>query len=180
TRACLPRGWVAAGIDLERALALLSLPREVGRHPESGKPMTAGIGRYGPFVHHDGTFANLESVDEVFSVGLNRAVSLIAEKLAGGRRGRGAPKALRTLGEHPEGGAVTLRDGRYGAYVNHGKLNATLPKAIDVEALTLETALELLAAKAGKRRPRRGGPPKSAAGSRRKTGARSKRAAEAS
>src|SRR5690606_24723262 len=86
-RASLPRGWDAASLDLDRALALLALPREVGLHPETGKPITAGLGRYGPFVLHDGTFANLDSVEEVFSVGLNRAVTLIAEKLAGGGRG---------------------------------------------------------------------------------------------
>ncbi len=152
-RASIPRGWDPATLDLDQALALLALPREVGTHPESGKPISAGIGRYGPFVLHDGTFANLNSVEEVFSVGLNRAVSLIAEKLAGGGRhgGRPAPKALKTLGDHPEGGAVTVREGRYGPYVNHGKVNATLPKDVDPQLVTLEQALELIAAKAGKK-----------------------------
>ncbi len=151
-RASIPRGWDPATLDLDRALALLSLPREVGAHPETGKPITAGIGRYGPFVLHDGTFANLDSAEEVFSVGLNRAVSLIAEKLAGGGRGgRATQKALKTLGDHPEGGAVTVRAGRYGTYVNHGKVNATLPKDVDPELVTLEQALELIAARAGKK-----------------------------
>jgi DNA topoisomerase I len=156
-RAGIPKAWDMATLDLDRALALLALPREVGLHPESGKPITAGIGRYGPFVLHDGTFANLDSVEEVFSVGLNRAVSLIAEKKAGGGRGRGrgAPKALKTLGDHPDGGAVTVRDGRYGPYVNHGKVNATLPNGTDPESVTLETALELIAARAGKKKPAR-------------------------
>ena len=133
-------------------MPLLALPREVGLHPETGKPITAGIGRYGPFVLHDGTFANLDSVEEVFSVGLNRAVTLIAEKMAGGGRrgGRAAPKALKTLGDHPDGGPVTVRDGRYGPYVNHGKVNATLPKDVDPQLVTLEQALELIAARAGK------------------------------
>ncbi|WP_421724645.1 type I DNA topoisomerase [Bauldia sp.] len=151
-RASLPKGWDPATIDLERALALLALPREVGMHPESDTPITAGIGRYGPFVLHDGTYANLDSVEEVFTVGLNRAVSLIAEKKAGGgRRGRAAPKALKTLGEHPtEGGAITVRDGRYGPYVNHGKVNATLPKDVDPASVEMDQALELLAAKAKK------------------------------
>jgi DNA topoisomerase-1 len=150
-RAGLPRGWDPATLDLDRALLLLALPREVGVHPESGKPITAGIGRYGPFVQHDGTFANLDSVDEVFTVGLNRAVALIAEKMAGGgRRGRATPKALKDLGEHPEGGKVTVREGRYGPYVNHGKVNATLPKDMAPESVTMETALELLAVKAAK------------------------------
>jgi DNA topoisomerase-1 len=148
-RASLPRGWDPAEIDLGRALALLALPRTVGTHPESGKPITAGIGRYGPFVLHDGTFANLDSVEEVFTVGLNRAVDAIAEKLTnGGRRGRTTPKALKALGEHPDGGPVTVRDGRYGPYVNHGKINATLPRGTDPDSVTLSAALQLIAAKA--------------------------------
>ena len=89
-------------IDLEAALQLLSLPREVGTHPETGKPITAGIGRYGPFVQHDGTYANLDSVEEVFTVGANRAVSLLAEKKAGGGRGRNAAQVLKELGDHPD------------------------------------------------------------------------------
>ena len=103
-RASIPRGWDVNEIDLEKALSLLRLPREVGLHPETGKPITAGIGRYGPFVQHETTFANLDSVEEVFTVGLNRAVTLIAEKVAGGGRrgGRGTPKALKDLGDHPE------------------------------------------------------------------------------
>ena len=152
-RASLPKGWDPATIDLDRALALLALPREVGLNPETGTPITAGIGRYGPFVQNDGTYANLDSVDEVFSVGLNRAVSLIAEKKAGGGRGRGraTPKALKTLGEHPTaGGPITVREGRYGPYINHGKINATLPKDVDPESVTIGMALELLAAKAAK------------------------------
>jgi DNA topoisomerase-1 len=152
-RASIPKGWDAANLDLERALALLSLPRVVGTHPETGKEITAGIGRFGPFVLHDGTYANLDSVDEVFTVGINRAVSVLAEKKAGGggRRGRATPKALKELGEHPNGGgAVTVRDGKYGPYVSHGKVNATLPKEVAPESVTMEQAVELLAAKAGK------------------------------
>ena len=150
-RAGLPKGWDPAEIDLDRALALLALPRTVGSHPETGKTITAGIGRYGPFVLHDGTFANLDSVEEVFTVGLNRAVDAIAEKVANGhRRGRPTPKALKALGEHPDGGPVTVRDGRYGPYVNHGKINATLPRGTDPESVTLDSALQLIAAKAEK------------------------------
>ena len=168
-RSSIPRGWNAATLDLDQALALLALPREIGLHPESGKPITAGIGRYGPFVLHDGTFANLDSVEEVFSVGLNRGVTLIAEKLAGGGRrgGRAAPRALKTLGDHPQGGAVTVRDGKYGPYVNHGKVNATLPKDVVPEQITLQQALELIAAKAGK-----------PAGGKKKTTAKKKAAAK--
>jgi DNA topoisomerase-1 len=153
---------------------LLALPRLVGPHPETGQPIRAGIGRYGPFVQHERTFANLDTAEEVFSVGLNRAVSLIAEKLAGGgRRGRAVPRALKTLGDHPDGGGVSVRDGRYGPYVNHGKTNATLPKDMDPESVTLETALELLAARAGKApsrgRARAQSKPKSKARSKPKT-----------
>jgi DNA topoisomerase I len=150
-RAGLPKGWDPAALDLDRALSLLRLPRAVGEHPETGKPITAGIGRYGPFVLHDGTFANLDSVEEVFDVGLNRAVTLIAEKVAGGGRGRrSTAKALKELGDHPDGGKVTLHDGRYGPYVKHGKINATLPRDTTPENITLDTALQLIAAKAEK------------------------------
>jgi DNA topoisomerase-1 len=154
-RANIPRGFDPATIDLEAALLLLALPREVGLHPESGKPITAGIGRYGPFVQHDGTYANLDSVDEVFTVGLNRAVSLIAEKKQSGRGG--AAQVLRTLGDHPDGGAVTVKSGRYGPYVNHGKINATLPRSVDPEKVTLAEALELIAKKAAAGPAKRGG-----------------------
>ncbi|PWW04275.1 DNA topoisomerase-1 [Hoeflea marina] len=149
-RASLPKGWEVASIDFEKALSLLALPREVGTHPESGKMISAGIGRYGPFLLHDGGYANLESVDEVFTVGLNRAVTVIAEKVAKGPgRGRGTPAALKDLGEHPDGGPITVRDGKYGPYVNWGKVNATLPKDLDPTSVTVEKAMELIIAKGG-------------------------------
>ncbi|MCW5697803.1 MAG: type I DNA topoisomerase [Bauldia sp.] len=163
-RASIPKPWDAATLDLDMALAFLALPRVVGLHPETGKPITAGIGRYGPFVQHDGTFANLESAEEVFSVGLNRAVTLIAEKKAGGNRRTAAPAVIRTLGDHPDGGPVTLRSGRYGPYVNHAKTNATLPRGADLDAVTLAQALEWIAEKEAKpspgRRPARTTKPK--------------------
>ncbi len=151
-RSSLPKGWAADSIDHEKALALLALPRDVGKHPESGKMISAGLGRYGPFVLHDGTYANLESIEDVFSIGLNRAVSLIAEKKAKGPGGRGGmPAALKDLGDHPDGGGkLTVRDGKYGPYVNFGKVNATLPKGKEPMSVTVEEALELIAAKAGK------------------------------
>ncbi|MQT11244.1 type I DNA topoisomerase [Segnochrobactrum spirostomi] len=164
-RASLPKGWEPATIDLERAVALLSLPREVGVHPETGKPITAGIGRYGPFVNHDGAFANLSSAEEVFSVGINRAVAVLAEKKERGGRPGGAASAGRALGDHPDGGSVTVRDGRYGPYVNHGKVNATLPRGMDPAAITLAQALEVIAAKVAKDgdgKPARRAPAKSA------------------
>lgn len=150
-RASLPKGWTPDSIDIEKALALLSLPRDVGQHPESSKMISAGIGRYGPFVLHDGTYANLESVEDVFSIGLNRAVTVLAEKQSkGGGRGRAAATVLKELGDHPDGGAVTVRDGRYGPYVNWAKVNATLPKGKDPQSVTAEEALQLIAEKAGK------------------------------
>jgi len=163
-RASLPKGWDAATLDLEKALKLLSLPREIGVHPETGKPITAGIGRYGPFVLHEGTYANLPDVEEVFTVGLNRAVSLLAEKAAGGGRGnRPAAQVLKELGDHPDGGPVTVRNGRYGPYVNWGKINATLHRDMAPESVTPEQALELIAAKAGKGKPAKKAPAKKAA-----------------
>ena len=150
-RASLPKGWAPASIDHEKALALLSLPRDIGQHPETGKMISAGLGRYGPFLLHDGSYANLETVEDVFSIGLNRAVTVIADKQSKGPgRGRAAPAALKTLGDHPDGGAITVRDGKYGPYVNWGKVNATLPKSKAADSVTLEEALVLIAEKAGK------------------------------
>ena len=153
-RSSLPKGVDAATIDLEKALQLLSLPREVGLHPETGKPIAAGLGRYGPFILHDGLYANLESIEDVFSVGLNRAVTLLAEKAAGGGKGRfqrAKPTVLKDLGEHPQGGGkIEVLSGRYGPYVKHDKINATIPNGKDPAALTVEEAVELLAARAAK------------------------------
>jgi len=152
-RASIPKGVDPSSVDLEYALKLLSLPREVGLHPETGKPITAGLGRYGPFVLHDGMYANLESVEDVFSVGLNRAVTLLAEKAAGGGKGRfqrAKPTVLKDLGEHPEGGKIEVLSGRYGPYVKHGKINATVPNGKEPTALTVEEAIELIAARAAK------------------------------
>jgi DNA topoisomerase-1 len=148
-RASIPKSVKAEDVDLELALRLLSLPREVGLHPETGKPITAGLGRYGPFVLHDGVYANLADFEEIFTVGLNRAVDLIAEKQAA-RGGRGQQSALKDLGAHPDGGGnVLVMDGRYGPYVKFGKINATLPKEITPDAVTMEQAVELIAAKGG-------------------------------
>ncbi len=172
-RASLPKGWTLDTVDHEKAIALLSLPRNIGLHPETGKMISAGIGRYGPYVSHDGTFANLENVEEVFSVGLNRAVSVLADKQSkGGGRGRSTPAALATLGDHPDGGAITVRDGRYGPYVNWGKVNATLPKGKDPASVTLEEALALITEKAGSSKGRKAPARKSAASSEKKTTAK--------
>ena len=148
-RGSIPKGWDLESIDLERALQLLSLPREVGAHPESGKPITAGFGRFGPFIQHDGKYASLGDAEEVFTVGLNRAVSVLAEKAASGGR-RGGANVIKEVGDHPElGGKIQVLTGRYGPYVKHGKVNATLPKDIEPEKVTLDEAVALIAAKSG-------------------------------
>ncbi len=154
-RAGLPKGTAPDEIDLERALALLSLPREIGRNPEDGEPIVAGIGRFGPYVRHGKTYANLNSPEEVFSVGLNRAVTLIAEKIAKGpRKGRFGADPGRSLGDHPtKGGAIAAKKGRYGPYVSHNGVNATLPADKTPETITLEEAVALLDARAERNAP---------------------------
>ncbi|MBC2885434.1 type I DNA topoisomerase [Ochrobactrum sp. CM-21-5] len=178
-RASLPKGWTLDALDHEKAVALLSLPRDVGQHPETGKMISAGIGRYGPYVSHDGTFANLENAEEVFSVGLNRAVAVLADKQSkGAGRGRSTPAALATLGDHPDGGAITVRDGRYGPYVNWGKVNATLPKGKDPASVTLEEALALITEKAGSTKGKKAPARKASAASAEKKTAAKKPAAK--
>jgi DNA topoisomerase-1 len=137
-------------MTLELALKLLSLPREVGRHPESGDPITAGIGRFGPFVKHDKTYASLEAGDDVYTIGLNRAVTLIAEKVAKGPgRGRFQKDPGKPLGDHPGGGVITVKNGRYGPYVSHDGTNATLPAEMTPDTVTLAQAIELIDARGG-------------------------------
>ncbi|MCZ7676426.1 MAG: type I DNA topoisomerase [Roseovarius sp.] len=151
-RASLPKGWSPDDIDLERALRLLSLPREVGPHPEDGEPVEAGIGRYGPFVRHGRLYANLKDADEVFTIGMNRAVEVLAQKAASRGKGRAGVKPLRELGEYPEkGGAVSVMDGRYGPYVKWDKINATLPKDVAPADVTIEMAVALIDEKAAKK-----------------------------
>ena len=149
-RSSLPKGWEPAAIDLDQALRLLSLPREVALHPEDNEPIFAGLGRYGPYVQHKSTYASLGDIEEVFEVGQNRAVTLLAEKRAGGGRGaRGAPAALKELGAHPVSGEpIRVLSGRYGPYVNAGKVNANVPRGADPAAMTLEQAVTLLDARA--------------------------------
>ena len=168
-RASLPKGWDAAGIDLEKALRLLSLPREVGSHPEDGQLILAGIGRYGPYVQHGKVYANLPSVDDAFEVGLNRAVAVLAEKAAGGGRGRfqrgggAAPPALKELGTHPDDAApVRVMSGRYGPYIAWNRVFANVPKGMDPAAVSLEEALPLLAKKL-ESAPKKAGPKKAKA-----------------
>jgi DNA topoisomerase-1 len=149
-RAGLPRGLAPDDVDLDRALKLLALPREVGRHPETGEPIRAGIGRFGPYVQTGKTYASLESGDDVLTIGLNRAVTLIAEKKLKGKSGRRfGPDPGRPLGDHPvKGGPIMAKNGRYGPYVSHDGVNATLPRDKTPETITLDEAIGLIDARA--------------------------------
>jgi len=151
-RAGLPKGLSPDDVDLEKALGLLSLPREVGKHPEDGEPIVASVGRFGAYVKHGKTYANLDSSEDVLTVGLNRAVTLIAEKKANPGTGRRfGTDPGRSLGEHPDqGGAIVVKKGRYGPYVSHDGVNATLPADITPENVTLEQAVGLLEARIAK------------------------------
>jgi DNA topoisomerase-1 len=152
-RSSLPKGWTPALVDLDQALRLLSLPREIGRSPEDGEPLLAGLGRYGPYVQHGKAYASLGTIEEAFEVGLNRAITLIAEKKAGGARGaRGtATPALKELGEHPASGKpVRILAGRYGPYIKHEDVNANLPRGQEPQSVTLAQAVALLAEREGK------------------------------
>jgi DNA topoisomerase-1 len=141
-RVALPRGLKPADVDLATALRLLALPREIGRHPEDGAPITAGLGRFGAYIKHGPQFASLAADDDVLNIGLNRAVILLAEAKSGQRRG---PQLIREVGPHPEGGAVGLYRGRYGPYVSHDGVHASLPRGADPDHFALERAIELLA-----------------------------------
>ena len=150
-RASLPKGVAAEDIDLDKALALLALPREVGKSPEDGEPIMAGVGRFGPYVKHGKVYASLEEGDDVLTVGLNRAMHLIADKIAnpkkGGRRFGADPG--KALGEHPDkGGPIVVKNGRYGPYVSHNGVNATLTGDKTPDTVTLDEAIVLLDARA--------------------------------
>ncbi|MBO0738872.1 MAG: type I DNA topoisomerase [Alphaproteobacteria bacterium] len=151
-RVALPRSLKPADVDLETALRLLALPRELGRHPETGEMIIAGLGRFGAYIKHAGTFKSLGNEDDVLTIGLNRAVVLLAEPVSERRRG---PQLVREIGEHPEGGVVGLYRGRYGPYVSHDGVIASLPRNSDPDTFSLEQALPLLAAQRGKAKGRR-------------------------
>ena len=159
-RSSLLKGMRAPDVDLGTALRLLSLPRELGTHPELGEMILAGVGRYGPYLKYGDKYTSLPAEDDVLTIGINRAMDVIAN----------APKSKRqstkgkVLGEHPDDGKpVTVQNGRYGPYVKHGKLNATIPKGTEMDSVTLEQALELLAEKASKSGPRKKGAAKKTA-----------------
>jgi DNA topoisomerase-1 len=155
-RAGVPKGVDPETIDLDKARGLLSLPREVGIHPSDGQMILAGIGRFGPYIKHGPTYVSLKGDDDVLTVGVNRAVTLIAEK----PQRRGGPQPLRVIGEHPaDKRPVGVYEGKYGLYVKHGKINATLPRDLKTEEVTMEQAVALLnerAEKMGAKAPKRG------------------------
>jgi DNA topoisomerase-1 len=147
-RSSLPKGVDAATIEFDLALKLLRLPREVGMHPETNTMIEANLGKFGPYIKHDGTYANVESIEDVFTIGVNRAVTVLAEKRAGGGKSRfqrAAAQVLKELGEHPrDGGPMKVLSGKYGPYVSHNGTNATVPKAKDTAQLTADEAVALL------------------------------------
>ncbi len=147
-RSSIPKGMNVSETTLEQAIALLSLPREVAKHPDTQDPIMAGLGRFGPYVQHAKTYASLTRDDDVLTIGANRAIDLIRTKEQGGGGRFGSAGPGRVLGDHPEGGVVSVKSGKFGSFVNHGKINATIPKGTDAEALTMPEAIALLAAKA--------------------------------
>jgi DNA topoisomerase I len=157
----VPKNILPDTVNLEIALQLLELPRDLGPHPEGGKKVHAAIGRFGPYVSHDGHFKSIPRDESVFDITLERAVALLKEPKAFSARG-----ALKVLGKHPQDGQpVALYSGRYGPYVKHGKTNATIPASADPAKITLEEALALLAAKTGKSaKPRKAAAPKPSSG----------------
>ncbi len=146
-RCGLPKGMTPADMELDYALKLLSLPRLVGEHPETGAEITADLGRYGPYLRAGKQSASLEKVEDLFDIGVNRAVTILAEK----KPVRRGSSIIKELGAHPDDGKpVNVMDGRYGPYVKHGKINATIPKDEEPDSITLERGLELVVAKAAK------------------------------
>ena len=189
-RSSLPQvrhgGWAKENTTFEQALKLLSLPRHVGEHPEGGK-ISANLGRFGPYIMHKlpdaekPTYVNVKTWEEMFEIGMNHAVELLAEKRANPGRGRGtAAKPLRELGEHPDGGVMAVYEGRYGPYVKWEKVNATLPKETKPEDVTVEMAVELVNEKAAKKGTKKKAAPKKKAAAKKTTTkkAATKKAAE--
>ncbi|MEM8918951.1 MAG: type I DNA topoisomerase [Pseudomonadota bacterium] len=183
-RSSIPKDVPQEEFGLEWALKLLSLPREVGKHPESGETVTAQIGRYGPYLSHNGSSARLESTMEVFEIGMNAAVAKLADAAKNGKgRGRGRQEPLKILGKHPRTEEeIKLMDGRYGPYVTDGNTNASLPKTVDKDELTLEEAAQLIDDRAAKgpakKRRKKAAPKKKKPAAKKKTAAKKKAAAK--
>jgi DNA topoisomerase-1 len=151
-RSSIPKDIPLEDVTAEVAQRLLSLPREIGLHPETGEPITASIGRYGPYLAHDGKYAKLGSTAEVFETGMNAAVAKLADAASGGGRRQGASREpIAVLGKHPaSGGEIKVMAGRFGPYVTDGSTNATLPKAADPKSITLDEAVRLIDERAAK------------------------------
>jgi DNA topoisomerase-1 len=159
-RASIPKDIPVDDVTTEVAERLLSLPREIGAHPETGQPITASIGRYGPYLAHDGKYARLSSTAEVFETGMNAAVAKLADAASGGGRQRGSAsrEPIAVLGKHPvSGGDIKVMEGRYGPYVTDGTTNATLPKAMEPKSVTLDDAVRLIDERAAKGPAKKGG-----------------------
>ncbi|MEM8559452.1 MAG: topoisomerase C-terminal repeat-containing protein, partial [Bacteroidota bacterium] len=154
-RTSLPKGLEPRDVTFEIGQKLLELPKTLGEHPETGEPIKANIGRYGPYVQYRRTFASLKGDDNVLDVSLDRALELIAEKAK-------KNEPLRTLGTHPDGEVIEVFEGRYGPYVKHKRTNATLPKGTGPDEVTLEQAVVLINEKAAKKGKRKGGRKKKA------------------
>jgi DNA topoisomerase-1 len=143
-RSSIPKTIDPADLTLEKAIDLLSLPRVIGLHPDDGNEISGALGRFGPYLLHEGVYANLQNVDELFTIGLNRAVDLIEDKRSNPGRGRGS-KIIKELGSHPKDKKnITLMDGKYGPYIKHGKTNVGIPKDSSLDSITLESAIDLL------------------------------------
>jgi DNA topoisomerase-1 len=170
-RASLPKDVPAESLTLEMAKRLLSLPREIGPHPETGEMISASIGRYGPYLVHAGKYARLASTAEVFETGMNAAVAKLADAASGADRKRGAAREpIAVLGAHPgSGGEIKVLEGKYGPYVSDGSTHATLPKTADPKEVTLEEAIALIDAKIAK------GPSTKKKGARKKAPAKKKK-----
>ena len=146
-RSSLPKGLQPEQLTLDQAAMLLDLPKQLGTHPETDEPIIVNLGRYGAYAQHQKIYASLPNDLALFTLDLEGALTLIKEKESGARGASKAQTVLRELGEHPDGGAINLYEGRYGPYVKHGKINASLPKNCDVESFTIEQAIELISKK---------------------------------
>ena len=156
-RASIPKDVPLDDVTAEVAERLLSLPREIGAHPETGKAITASIGRYGPYLAHDGKYSKLGSTSEVFETGMNAAVAKLADAATGGGRSGASREPIAVLGTHPNGKDVKVMEGRYGPYVSDGTTHATLPKGADPKAVALDEAIRLIDERAAKGPAKKGG-----------------------
>ena len=150
-RTSLPKSWPYDLMDLDKGLRLINLPRKIGEHPEDGNQIISALGRFGPYIKHNKTYVSLKDPEDMFNLGMNRAVELIADKIANPGRRANSATVLKDLGKHPESNkAITIMSGRYGPYIKYEKINATLPKNKNPEDITLEIALEYINAKISK------------------------------